>query len=60
MERDSIVMGRRFTLLGAGGVLLFIGGCLGPNPLFFLGTSATNAAVMRLVNMAFDTVLSGG
>ncbi len=47
-------------LLAGGGVLLGFGGCLGPNPLFFLSTSAANTTVMRLVNLILDSLLAGG
>ena len=47
-------------LLAGGGVLFGFGGCLGPNPLFFLSTSAANATVMRLVNTLLDSILTTG
>lgn len=46
--------------LGTGVLLVGVGGCLGPNPLFFVGTSAANATIMRLVNMLFDSLVAGG
>ncbi len=46
--------------LGACVLLVGAGGCLGPNPLFFVSTSAANASIMRLVNMFFDSLLAGG
>ena len=47
-------------LLAGGGVLFGFGGCLGPNPLFFLSTSAANTTVMRLVNIVIDSLLAAG
>lgn len=41
-----------------GVVLLGAGGCLGPNPLFFIGSSAANVTIMRLVNTLLDSVLA--
>ncbi len=47
-------------LLLAGGVTFQIGGCLGPNPGFFIGTSAANAAIMNIVSALFSNLLTGG
>ena len=55
--RSSTTM-RLFGWMGGGAVLLAVGGCLGPNPLFFLGSSAANATVVRLVNTVLDAVLA--
>lgn len=58
MSKVSIV--RAFRLLAVGGALLLTTGCLGPNPLFFIGSTATGASVGRIVNMLFDALLAGG
>ncbi len=47
-------------LLLVGGVMFQIGGCLGPNPGFFLSTSAANAAIMNIVSALFSNLLAGG
>lgn len=39
--------------------LMLTGGCLGPNPLFSVGTTAVNATIMRLVNILIDSLLVG-
>ena len=44
--------------MAGGAVLLGFGGCLGPNPLFFVGSSAANVTIMRLVNVLLDSVLA--
>lgn len=42
---------RRWQKLIITGTLLFgLGGCLGPNPGFFITTAASNAAIMTLVS----------
>jgi hypothetical protein len=52
---------RRWVLLAAPGALLFaLGGCLGPNPGFFIGTSAANATISTLVNTFLGRALSLG
>lgn len=38
--------------------LIGSGGCLGPNPLFFVASTAAAATIMRLVNTFLDGVLS--
>lgn len=57
MRKVSVVHVVR--LIGGGGLLLFTTGCLGPNPLFFLGSSAAGASVGRLVNLFFDMLVGG-
>ena len=47
-------------LLLFGGVVFQIGGCLGPNPGFFIGTSAANATIMNIVSALFNNLLQGG
>ncbi len=51
---------RGFELLLAGGVMLQFGGCVGPNPGFFISTSAANAAIMNIVSALFNTLLQSG
>ena len=48
----------RLTVPGA--VLLGLGGCLGPNPLFFVSTSAANATITTLTNLFLTNVLGLG
>lgn len=45
-------------LAAPGVVMLSLSGCLGPNPGFFISTSAANAAISTLVS-AFLTELLG-
>ncbi len=47
-------------LLLVGGVMFQIGGCLGPNPAFFISTSAANATIMNIVSALFNNLLQGG
>ena len=56
----KIFMVHMVRLMGVGGLLLLATGCLGPNPLFFLGSTAAGASVGRLVNLFFDMLLAGG
>jgi len=58
----SSQFGRWVRLAGCGGVLLGLGSCLGPNPGFFIGSSAANASISTLVNSLLSGVfgLGGG
>ena len=56
----TIRLAKWMKLLLAGGVTFQIGGCLGPNPGFFIGTSAANAAIMNIVSALFSNLLTGG
>ena len=47
-------------LLVVGGVMFQIGGCLGPNPAFFVSTSAANATIMNIVSALFNSLILGG
>ena len=47
-------------LLLVGGVVFQIGGCVGPNPGFFIGTSAANATIMNIIGALFNSLLQGG
>ena len=47
-------------LLLVGGVMFQIGGCLGPNPGFFISTSAANATIMNIISALFNSLLQGG
>jgi len=49
--------GRR--VLPAGVVLLGLGGCLGPNPGFFVSTSIANATILSFVQRFWNAVLGG-
>lgn len=49
---------RRWMLLVMPGALLVgLGGCLGPNPGFFISSSAANATIMNLVNQFWNGLL---
>ncbi len=55
------ILPRRWMKLVIPGVVLFqLGGCLGPNPGFFISTSAANAAIMTIVNTFLSGLLQGG
>ncbi len=56
----TIRLAKWMRLLLVGGVMFQIGGCLGPNPGFFIGTSAANATIMNIVSVLFSSVLLGG
>ncbi len=47
-------------LLLVGGVVLQIGGCIGPNPGFFISTSVANATIMNIVGAIFGGLLQNG
>jgi hypothetical protein len=44
-------------LVVSGAVLFGFGGCLGPNPGFFISTSAANATISVLVNSFLNDLL---
>ncbi len=49
----------QWSRLVCSGALLFgLGGCLGPNPGFFVSTSAANAAISSLVKALLDNLLA--
>lgn len=48
---------RGFELLLVGGVMIQLGGCVGPNPGFFISTSVANASIMNIVSAFFSTLL---
>ncbi len=58
MKRVRFVRG--FELLLVGGVMLQFGGCVGPNPGFFISTSVANASIMNIVSALFNTLLQSG
>lgn len=53
---------REFWLRAAvpGSILLALGGCLGPNPGFFISTSVANATISTLVSTLLSNLLVGG
>lgn len=63
-------MGRRFMkrlytthwlrIAVPGAVLLQFGGCLGPNPGFFVSTSAANASIMFFVQQFWRGLIGAG
>ncbi len=56
----TVRLAKWMKLLLVGGVVFQIGGCVGPNPGFFIGTSAANATIMNIVSVLFSSVLLGG
>lgn len=52
---------RKWIHLAASGAVLFgLGGCLGPNPGFFVTSSAANASIFTLVNSFLTNALGLG
>ncbi len=51
---------RWVRILVSGSVLFGIGGCLGPNPGFFISTSAANASIFTLVGSVLNNALGLG
>ena len=52
---------RKWIHLAASGALLFgLGGCLGPNPGFFVSSSVANASIFTLVNSFLSGALGLG
>ena len=51
---------RTLQLVVPGALLLQFGGCLGPNPGFFIGTSIANATIATLVNAFWSNLLGLG
>lgn len=47
-------------LAASGAILLGFGGCLGPNPGFFVSSSAANASIFTLVNSFLSGALGLG
>ena len=43
-----------------GAILLALGGCLGPNPGFFISTSVANATISTLVGTLLSNLLALG
>ncbi len=56
----TIRLAKWMKLLLVGGVMFQIGGCPGPNPGFFIGTSAANATIMNIIGALFNSLLQGG
>ena len=49
---------RKWIHLVASGTLLFgLGGCLGPNPGFFISSSVANASIFTVVNSLLSSAL---
>ncbi|MCH8851562.1 MAG: hypothetical protein IID41_02805 [Planctomycetes bacterium] len=55
----TVRLARWMKLLLAGGVVFQIGGCVGPNPGFFISTSVANATIMNIVGALFSSLLQG-
>ena len=52
---------RKWIHLTASGALLFgLGGCLGPNPGFFISSSVANASIFTVVNSLLSGALGLG
>ncbi len=56
----TVRLAKWMKLLLVGGVMFQIGGCLGPNPAFFISTSAANATIMNIVSALFNSLILGG
>ncbi len=57
----KLLRARRWLRIFAPGVVLFaVGGCLGPNPGFFISSSAANASIFTLVNAFLSNALGLG
>ena len=56
----TIRLAKWMKLLLVGSVMFQIGGCLGPNPAFFISTSAANATIVNIVSALFNNLLQGG
>jgi len=48
---------RSAALMISGATLLQFGGCIGPNPGFFISTAVANATIGALVNRIFNGIL---
>ncbi len=51
---------RLFQTAAPGALLLALGGCLGPNPGFFISSSVANASIFTLVNTFLSNALGLG
>ena len=47
-------------LVASGAILVGLGGCLGPNPGFFISSAAANTTISTLVNSFLSTALNLG
>ncbi len=56
----TVRLARWMKLLLVGGVMFQIGGCVGPNPGFFISTSVASATIMNIVGALFNSLLQGG
>ena len=56
----TVRLAKWLRLMLVGGVMLQIGGCIGPNPGFFVSTSIANATIMNIVGAIFSGLLQGG
>ena len=57
----KLLLTRRWVrILTPGAVLFGISGCLGPNPGFFISTSAANAGIFTVVNTFLTNALGFG
>ena len=56
----TVRLAKWLRLMLLGGVMLQIGGCIGPNPGFFVSTSIANATIMNIVGAIFSGLLQGG
>ena len=59
MKRMKQALRRRgaLRLVASGAVLAALGGCLGPNPGFFISSSVANATIFNLVQRFWNAVL---
>lgn len=56
----TVRLAKWLRLMLVGGVMLQVGGCIGPNPGFFVSTSVANATIMNIVGAIFSGLLQGG
>ena len=56
----TVRLAKCLRLMLVGGVMLQVGGCVGPNPGFFVSTSIANATIMNIVGAIFSGLLQGG
>ncbi len=53
----TVRLAKWLRLMLVGGVMLQIGGCIGPNPGFFVSTSVANATIMNIIGAIFSGLL---
>ncbi|MFQ5429202.1 MAG: hypothetical protein ACE5E1_02730 [Phycisphaerae bacterium] len=56
----SVRIHRWLALVLGGAVVFQFGGCLGPNPGFFISTSVANATIFTLINTFLTNLIGAG